>query len=88
MLTNYFNAHADQFIRNLMEANHPLVNEHKGSCRCCRALGRTISGCSCRGGKSHVCRKLKWVAKVRCKYCGAAGRIAAGCSCTKEKSHQ
>ena len=87
-LTNYFNMHADQFIPNLMAVNNLPQGESKGSCQCCGALGKTISGCSCWGGKSHVCRKLKWVAKVRCKYCGAAGRIAAGCSCTKEKSPQ
>ena len=30
-----------------------------GKCSCCGAPGRTITGCSCRGGKSHVCQKLK-----------------------------
>ena len=30
-----------------------------GKCSCCGALGRTITGCSCRGGHSHVCLKLK-----------------------------
>ena len=27
-------------------------------CGCCRMNGRAASGCSCRGGKSHVCQRL------------------------------
>ncbi len=26
-------------------------------CQCCRVRGRKVSGCSCRGGKSHQCQK-------------------------------
>lgn len=30
----------------------------KQRCSCCQAIGRNISGCSCRGGRSHVCQKI------------------------------
>ena len=85
-LTNYFNMHADQFIPNVMAVNNLPQGESKGSCRCCGALGKTISGCSCWGGKPHVCRKLEWKPKVRRKYCGATERTATGRSCIKGKS--
>ena len=54
-LTNYFNMHADQFIPNLMAVNNLPQGESKGSCRCCGALGKAISGC----------RSWKWKPKVR-----------------------
>ena len=87
-LTNYLNTHPGHSIPSLIAVNNQPTEKSKGThCKCCGAPGRTSSGCSCRGGKSHVCLKLKVTPKVHCKCCGAAGRLATGRSCTGGKSH-
>ena len=67
-------------------------------CACCGEPGRTAVGCSCTGGKSHVCRRtgdpiLRAKAanpqsKFTCACCGEPGRNIAGCSCRGGMSHR
>jgi hypothetical protein len=34
-----------------------LIDKGMGKCGCCEAEGKNRTGCSCQGGKSHVCLK-------------------------------
>ena len=46
-----------------------VIVRHIGQqrCSCCGAVGRKVSGCSCRGGKSHVCLRRQAAEQDPCQ---------------------
>ena len=48
-----------QSVKSKIIESQQLPSGSSGGCSCCGAPGKKVTGCSCRGGKSHQCLRIK-----------------------------